>query len=223
LSFALLLLCLQGHVEQFVDQLASLSGYVVIAPNYIPDPWPVDNIPVLASGKFPAGVEPADGINVCYQWIMSLPQDQTDLIKAVIEEYIHSNYPMIQNVVLVGMCFGGKLAYNAAKAGVGKAVAGCHAGFITKDDIEQINVPMCLLNSKDEPPLYDEEVKPAMELKSFGAKNFYKNFPTMHHGWMGSRGTGTGANTDFANAAVVEKFAEGVHDLVNFFHTALLS
>jgi hypothetical protein len=40
----------------------------------------------------------------------------------------------------------------------------------------------------------------------------------MHHGWMGTRGVG--AVTDFEQAEVVQQYAQGVSDLVNFFRKA---
>lgn len=46
---------------QFSDALAQATGYVVCMPSFIKDPWDPLNIPPTKDGKFPEGIEPADG------------------------------------------------------------------------------------------------------------------------------------------------------------------
>jgi dienelactone hydrolase len=208
-------------VEQLVDQLSLSSSCVVVAPNYIPDPWPASNIPVLATGAFPAGVTPADGVNTCYQWIGTLSQNETPLVQSI-QQYLQSKFPKLTHTGLVGMCFGAKVVFNAAndaqRASDGSlsAVAGCHAAFLSAADVSTLTIPMCLLNSKDDQ--YD-----ALQPFLSAPPHFFKNFPTMHHGWMGSRGTGDDADTNFENEHVAEKYREGLQDLSNFFTKAFAS
>jgi len=76
---------------------------------------------------------------------------------------------------------------------------------------------MCLLNSSEEPGSYETDIKPVLmeEAKPFSSKNVFKTFPTIYHGWMGTRGVGSA--TDFNKQEVVNRYAEALADLVNFF------
>lgn len=206
-----------GHTEQFADRLADM-GFVVCVPDIIGDAWPAENVPPTKDGKFPAGVEPGDGTDVLFNWIMTHENtrlDRSDTLEAV-KAYLEKEYS-ITKIGFVGMCWGAKVAFKAANKvpGLMDAVAGCHASLLEKADVEALNIPICLLNSKDEPESYGKEIKPILETKP---KSFYKDFPTMHHGWMGTRGTG--ADTDFGNDEIATKFKEGLADLGSFFKAA---
>jgi dienelactone hydrolase len=153
-------------------------------PTFIKDPWDPSNIPPTKSGKFPAGVEPADGTDCLVNWILNshdLRIDRKDQIEAV-KSFLAKEYNVTNKVGAVGMCWGAKVCFNAAGKGLIDAVAACHGSFLNKDDAEQCDVPMCLLNSKDEPELYEKDIKPVLNTKAFKDKNVFKNYPTMHHG-----------------------------------------
>ena len=121
---------------------------------------------------------------------------------------------------MVGMCWGAKVAFLAAKqAGLVQAIASCHGSLLEKADAEAVDIPICMLDSKEEPESYQKEIKPVMESKSFAEKNVYKVFPTMHHGWMGTRGVSS--VTDFEKDEVQLRWNEGMVDLVNFFTSTL--
>ena len=153
-------------------------------PSFIKDPWDPSNIPPTKSGKFPAGVEPSDGTNCLVNWILNSPDlrtDRKDQIEAV-KSFLAKEYNVTNKVGAVGMCWGAKVCFNAADKGLVDAVAACHGSFLNKDDAEQCDVPMCLLNSKDEPELYEKDIKPVMDSKPFKDKNVFKNYSTMHHG-----------------------------------------
>jgi len=210
------------NANQFADHLAKGINGIVIIPDLLNgDPWPIDNVPPTKEGKFPAGVEPDDGTGVLFTWIMTHNNTRLDRTAdfQALKEYIHKEYPAVTKIGIVGMCWGGKVAYFTAKqGGIVDAVAGVHAAMIGKDDVESVDVPMCLLNSKEEPESMTTEIKPIFEAKDFADKNLFKTFPTMHHGWMGTRGVGE--NTDFAIAEQKEKYAEAMADLINFFNKA---
>ena len=208
------------NAQQFADALASATGYVVCMPTFIIDPWDPNNIPPSKGGKFPAGVEPADGVDVLVTWITTMPDCRTDRADQIqtVKAYLTKEYS-ITKFGAVGMCWGAKVCFDAAGKGLVDTVAACHGSFLTKEDAEQCNVPMCLLNSKDEPESYAQEIKPVMESKPFRDKNVFKDYPNIHHGWMGTRGIG--ADTDFSHQDQVEMFAQGISDLTNFFANAL--
>lgn len=141
--------------------------------------------------------------------------DQITAVKALLaQEY------GVTKVGAVGMCWGAKPAFHAANKGLVDAVAACHGSFLNKDDVKECEVPICLLNSKDEPESYEKDLKPIMDGKSFSDKNVFKNFPKAHHGWMGTRGIGD--DTDFSQQEIVDLFAEGISDLANFFTAVLV-
>jgi len=189
-------------------------------PSFIKDPWDPNNIPPTKEGKFPAGIEPADGTDVLMNWILNsndLRIDRADQISAV-KAYMTKEYK-VDKFGAVGMCWGAKVCFDAADKGLVDSVAACHGSFLNKDDAEKCNVPMCLLNSKDEPETYAKEIKPVLESKPFKDKNVFKEYPKAHHGWMGTRGIG--ADTDFSQQDQIELFASGVSDLTNFFTNAM--
>lgn len=207
-----------GHTEQFADRLADTAGCIVCVPDLIGDAWPPENVPPTKEGKFPAGVEPADGVDVLVNWIMNHHNTRTHRSEAfqAIKDYLAKEHS-VQKVGAVGMCWGAKVCWTAANKGLVDAVAGCHGSFLTTADVESLTIPQCLLNSKEEPESYQTDLKPILEKSP--DKNVFKNFPTMHHGWMGTRGIG--ATTDFGKDEIATKFKEGVADLANFFKRAL--
>mmetsp|Transcript_10826 Transcript_10826/g.19414 ORF Transcript_10826/g.19414 Transcript_10826/m.19414 type:complete len:194 (-) Transcript_10826:112-693(-) len=180
--------------------------------------WPPDNMPPTKSGKFPKGIEPFDGMDECVTWIMSHPTckfDRSDELKQV-KDYLKEKHGITGKVGAVGMCWGGKVCFlAAAEDGLVDAIATCHGSLVDKTDAQKVKVPVCMLDSKEEPESYKTEVRPVLMEKKFASLNYFKDFETMHHGWMGTRGIGT--DTDFGDKEIRERYAEGVADLVNFF------
>lgn len=153
------------HTEQFADYLAEATGYVVCVPDIIGDAWDPKNIPPTKEGKFPAGVEPAEGVEVLINWILTHHNtrlDRSESIEAV-KKYLEKAYK-ITKLGVVGMCWGAKVAFTAANKTpeVFDAIASCHGSFLEKADVEKLDVPMCFLNSKDEPESYTTEIKPVV-------------------------------------------------------------
>ena len=57
---------------------------------------------------------------------------------------------------IIGFCWGGKkVILEAANAGKYVAAGSAHPSFFEAADAENVSVPMCVLPSKDEPPLED--------------------------------------------------------------------
>jgi len=216
---------LTPNAKQLVDQLAVGCGkdYVVCVPDFMRgQAWDPSNVPPTADGKFPEGVEPGDGVDVLFGWIMTHPnckQDRNEEIEKI-RGHLLKSYPSLSKFGMVGQCWGAKVALIAAKKpGLVDAVASCHGSFISKEDVEASTVPICMLNSKEEPETYKTEIKPVLDSNAFAAKNFFKDFPNMHHGWMATRGVG--ANTDFSNEEILKAYMEGLGDLTTFFTGAM--
>jgi dienelactone hydrolase len=210
-----------GHTQQFADTLsAALGGCIVCVPDLIPDPWPASNVPPSKEGKFPSGVEPADGMDVFINWIMHHRSCRLDRLEslAAVKNYLVTHHG-VEKLGIVGMCWGAKLAFKCLdeRSDLADAIAACHGSFLNASDVQDVSVPICLLNSKDEPESYTTELEPILKAKS--SSNVFKTFPSMHHGWMGTRGPG--AVTDFDNDEIVQGFRECISDLATFFAGAL--
>jgi dienelactone hydrolase len=213
-----------NNAEQLADALARNGNFLVVVPDFMKgQAWDPSNIPPTRDGKFPVGVDPEDGLECLLNWIMTHPTckvDRADEVKAV-KEYLVKNHS-ITKLGLVGLCWGGKVCFVAANKennNLVDAVATCHGSFLGAADVEAVDIPVCLLNSKEEPETYRTEVKPVLDRKAFASKNVYKDFPSMHHGWMGTRGVSS-VNDFEQNKELCERYREGVTDLVNFFIAA---
>jgi len=88
----------------------------------------------------------------------------------------------------VGYCFGGKVVTVSATS-VGKidAIASAHPGRVAVEDAEGLACPIAFFPSKDENEEICEAFYKALESKPYAAKNVYKRYSTMHHGWAGAR------------------------------------
>jgi len=89
---------------------------------------------------------------------------------------------------VLGYCWGGKLSVLAGAEDWSDAIASVHPAFLTEEDFNKLKVPIALFPSKDEP--IDEYTKAinAISSKPFAAKNVYKIYRTVHHGWAAARG-----------------------------------
>lgn len=207
--------------HQFADRLSEVGGFVVCVPDLVVDPWSPENIPPTKDGKFPEGVEPSDGLDVLMDWIINhhnMRHDRHESLSSV-KSYLEKEYG-VTKIGAVGMCWGSKVAWTSQNKhpGLFDALAACHGSFMEKSDVEGINVPQCFLNSKDEPESYANDIKPVFARNDKRELNVWKDFPTVHHGWMATRGIGS--DTDFNDSEVANKFKEGVSDLANFFRSA---
>lgn len=214
------------NADCFADHLASGLQCPVVIPDFFRgNPWPIDNLPPVKEGKFPKGVEPEDGYGALMKWMASNPHcrsERPDEIQAI-KTYLQTEFPSVTKIGIVGLCWGAKVAYESTAAAADPsmiaAIAGVHPSQLTKEMIEKIQVPMCLLNSKDEGEVYTTDIQPAMAAKPFAEKNFFKVFPTMWHGWMGTRRMPDLSEDVLKDQEV--QYAQGMADLVAFFRKAL--
>jgi len=209
---------LTPNVEQVADQLATLGGFLVVVPDFMRgQQWHHANVPPTKEGKFPDGVEPADGPDCLFTWVMTHPNCKVDRNEEIskIKKYLVKEYG-IKKLGMTGFCWGGKVAFLAGTdSELVQAIATCHGSLLEKTDVEAVKVPVCMLDSKEEPEAHRTEFQPILESKPFADKNMYKLFSTMHHGWMGTRGIGS--VNDFEKAEVQKCWKEALADLVTFF------
>jgi len=90
-------------------------------------------------------------------------------------------------VAAYGFCWGGKIVTLAGAEPLFDAVACVHPAMLTVADAENLSVPLGLFPSKDEPLEEFDSLVKAISSKPFAAKNSYKVYPTMHHGWAAAR------------------------------------
>jgi dienelactone hydrolase len=210
------------NTKQFCDRLSKSVGAVVVMPDLLDnDPWPVSNLPVTRDGKFPKGVEPQDGGQAISQWVRTHRNCRLDRLDDIAAAKTHAEKEYgATKFAAVGMCWGAKVIFVAAlkQPGLFDAIACVHGSFLEASELDALEVPVCLLNSKDEPSHYTSEFKPLLEPKH--PANLVKLYPKMHHGWLGTRGTGS--DNDFeGNKELVQGFNDGIDDLTEFYRKAL--
>ncbi|KAG8748636.1 hypothetical protein FRC10_000027 [Ceratobasidium sp. 414] len=87
----------------------------------------------------------------------------------------------------IGFCWGGKLSAVAATTGKTDAAVSIHPAMLDVKDAEGLKVPLAIFPSKDEPmDLYEQIIK-TISAKPFAAKNVYKVYGDMYHGWAAAR------------------------------------
>jgi dienelactone hydrolase len=100
-------------------------------------------------------------------------------------EAIKPNYPSVEKIGAIGLCYGGKVTILAENMGPGvfDATAQAHPGRLSAEDAKKLTSPHLCMASKDED---------AAEVKAFDAIEKPKGSVTctyedMFHGWMGAR------------------------------------
>lgn len=114
-----------------------------------------------------------------------------------------------KSVGTVGYCWGWKATVLSSCVNDFSAIATVHPSFIDLEDAEKVNIPTCLLPSKDEDKKTTDGVYEALEKKNPG-KNFIKWYPTQPHGFAAARGDLSGGE---ATTAYQDAYAE----LIKFF------
>ncbi|KAG9099205.1 hypothetical protein FS749_001817 [Ceratobasidium sp. UAMH 11750] len=87
----------------------------------------------------------------------------------------------------IGFCWGGKLTTLGVTTGKTDAAVAIHPAMLDVKDAENLEVPLALFPSKDEPLEEYEKIIKAISTKSFASKNVYKVYSDMHHGWVAAR------------------------------------
>jgi len=92
-----------------------------------------------------------------------------------------------KQVLVYGFCWGGKVTMKAGATDVFDAIAVVHPAMVDAKDAEVIRVPLALYPSNDEPAEECEKVMKVLSTKPFAAKNSFKIYSNMFHGWAAAR------------------------------------
>lgn len=163
------------NTVQLCDILAQ-SGFRVILPDFFKgDKWS----------------EGFDDMQKLYSWIgkVSAPEIINTVFTQSLQ-HITEDQGSDFTVGLLGFCWGAKVCFSFAPLDDRvKALGGVHPSFLNIDHAKGANVPIMLLNSKDEPLM--EDIQAELNSKPFAGKNIWKVYPTMHHGFCAARGDWT--------------------------------
>ncbi len=118
--------------------------------------------------------------------------------------------PNIKNWGIIGYCWGGKIAsLVAGQQTKFSAAVQCHPAMVDAADAEKVQIPMCMLASKDEP---------AEDVKKYDAAlkvtKHVETYDTQIHGWMAAR-------ADLEDNAVLKEYERGYKTALTFFHDNL--
>lgn len=166
---------LHPNAYQGCDILAQ-AGLRVVMPDY------------FKGDKWQGGFDDLDKFmawlgKVAAQEILRTVTDQTF-------DYLEKELGHDFTVGFLGCCWGAKQCFWLAKENKRiKAIGGFHPSFLNITDAQMAQVPVMLLNSKDEAPMKDLQTE--LNSKPFAALNIWKVYPTMHHGWVAARGDWT--------------------------------
>jgi len=130
-------------------------------------------------------------------------------IKEIIKEAGEHN-PNITTWGIMGYCWGGKIAsLVAGESTKFKAAVQAHPAMLDPTDAEKVQIPMCVLASKDESAddvkKYGEDLKVTKHIETFG---------TQVHGWMAAR-------ADLKDKEVLKEYERGYAVALHFFHDNL--
>ena len=125
-------------------------------------------------------------------------------IKEIVKEVSESN-PDITSWGIIGYCWGGKMAsLVAGQQTKFKAAVQCHPAMLDPSDAENVQIPMCVLASKDEPA--DEA--------NLKVTKHVETFSTQIHGWMAAR-------ANLQDPTVLKEYERGYKIALTFFHDNL--
>ncbi|KAJ1564435.1 hypothetical protein HK096_008005 [Nowakowskiella sp. JEL0078] len=152
--------------EQVADLFASQGFRVAMPDLFRGNPWPLGR-----TIDYPALVAHLNE----FAPIERVSHDTANLIKVLKDEGS-------SKFVVIGFCWGGSVAIKLA---IGNpeisAVASAHPSFLSVELVKDLNVPLCLIPSKD-----DADQTPfinALKEKSFASLNHHVRFDDVHHGF----------------------------------------
>jgi len=137
------------------------------------------------------------------------PAKHLPKVKQIVQEAVEQN-PNIKSWGIMGYCWGGKIAsIVAGQQTKFTAAVQAHPAMVDAADAEKVQIPMCVLASKEEPAedvkKYDEALK---------VKKHVETFPTQIHGWMSAR-------ADLEDEEVLKEYERGYKVALTFFHDNL--
>jgi dienelactone hydrolase len=189
------------QILQGADILAS-GGYRVVMPDFLQGSYATAD---MFSGT-PEGNAKRDKY---FSGFPGVPTSQSDQIGAALAE-VKAKYPKVGTV---GYCWGWKATTTAKDVNDFTAIATCHPSFIDVEDADKVNVPVCLLPSKDEDKKTVNAVYEKLEQKNPG-QNTIKWYDNDVHGWAAARG-------DLSGNEHTKAYQEAYADLLTFFKAKL--
>ena len=130
-------------------------------------------------------------------------------IKEIIKEASDNN-PNISSWGIMGYCWGAKIAsLVAGQQTKFKAAVQVHPAMLDAADAEKVQIPMCVLASKDESA---EDVKKYED--ALKVTKHVETFDDQIHGWMAAR-------ADLDDAKVKQEYERGYKIALTFFHDNL--
>ncbi|PKS09420.1 hypothetical protein jhhlp_004035 [Lomentospora prolificans] len=120
---------------------------------------------------------------------------------------LKQKYPNIKSWGILGFCWGGKVTtlVTSSSNNPFQAAATAHPAFLDPTDAPKINVPICVLPSKDENA--DDVQKFSDGLK---VDKYIETFADQIHGWMAAR-------SDLEDKRVAEEYRRGYETVLKFF------
>jgi len=140
------------------------------------------------------------------------PQKSVEKLKTVIEALKGDGATKIG---VYGYCWGGKVTILGGSADLPiSAIAAIHPAMLSADDAKDLQVPLGLFPSNDEPKEEYEKILEIVSKKPFADKNAHKWYTNMFHGWAAAR-------ADLNNEENKKAYEDVYMQLTNFFKKAL--
>ncbi|CAG7990490.1 unnamed protein product [Penicillium olsonii] len=187
---------------QGADILANSSEtrkYRVFMPDFF------EGKPADISWYPPSTKDHADSLNTFFS-TQAAPPKTLSKIPGVVEDANKTAGHGFAKWAIVGHCWGGKIAsLSAGKDNTTfKAAVQCHPAMVDPADATEVNVPMALLASKDEP---------AGDVAAYQANlkvpNHVETFSDQIHGWMAAR-------SNLSDTHVQKEYERGYQTVLGF-------
>ena len=157
---------------EFCDLIAEICKKVVIMPDFFHgEPWPLEPWPLSDYSQL-------------LQWIDERG-NFTKLEPLYADASKYASHIGSKVVMGIGLCWGAKPMIAAHVAKYFSICATVHPSFLEESDAENLQGPICIITSKDDPDLKD--FRKIVEKKNFGDKCSWNRFEDMHHGFCGAR------------------------------------
>ncbi|KAI9276153.1 Alpha/Beta hydrolase protein [Sporodiniella umbellata] len=181
------------NTKQFCDILAQHCGWKVVMPDFFRGDDANDRM-----GDIPAMLE----------WLKKI--GDIEVITPDIQRVEkHLREQGVDNAVLVGFCWGAKIAVQTtARSSFFAGASMIHPSFVDNKDAELANAPILAIPSKDEADM--SEYMQILSKKPFGAECEHYRFDDMQHGFCAARG-------NFEDEENKKRATEAIQLTCNFF------
>ncbi|KAG9024717.1 hypothetical protein FRB95_011156 [Tulasnella sp. JGI-2019a] len=115
---------------------------------------------------------------------------------------------------VLGYCWGGKMATLSGATGAFEAIGSVHPALVSAADATELKAPIAMFISQNENEEESKRFIDALASKPFAAKNEYKRYETMPHGWAAAR-------ADFKNPELLKGYEDVYARLAAFFNANL--